>query len=136
MKARWFALLIPAALALGFAHDADAGGYGHKQGHYGYSQSHGYSYGGYRRHGYAPAYSHHNRGQYRPGYRHGYRSDYRSDYRPVYRAYRNGYRHGYRSAHPAYRYGYSKGRHHGHSRSYRSYRPHPYRGGITLHFGF
>ena len=72
MKARWFALLIPAALALGFAHDADAGGYGSKYGHYGHGQSHGYSYGAYRKHGYAPAYRHY-RGYYKPGYRSGHR---------------------------------------------------------------
>lgn len=127
MKARWFALLIPAALALGFAHDADAGGYGSKYGHYGHSQSHGYAYGGYREYGYAPAYRQY-RGHYKPGYRSGHRG-YRHGYR-------KGYGHGYRSAYPAYRHGYYEGRRHGYSRGYRSYQPHHYRGGVTLHFGF
>lgn len=127
MKARWFAfLMIPAALALGFAQDADAGGYGHKSGHYGHSPSYGYKYGGYRKYGHAPAYRHYNGGHYKPGYRSGHRG-YRHGYR-------KGYRHGYRSTYPAYRHGYYKGRKHGYSRSY--YRPYAYRGGITLHFGY
>ena len=133
MKARWFALLmVPAALAFGFAQDADAGGYGNKHGYYGQSQSHGYSHAGYRKHGYAPAYRHHNRSYYRPGYRSEYRG-YGKGYR---KGYREGYRHGYRSYSPVYRHGYRKGRHHGHSRSHRSYWPRHYRGGITLHFGY
>lgn len=115
MKTRWIALLIPAALALGFAQYADAGGYGNKHGHYGHSQSHGYSYGGYRKHGYAPGYRHSNRGHYRPAYP------------AVHR--------GFRLAHPAYRHGHHMRRSHHYFRGHPHYRPH-YRGGVTLHFGY
>jgi len=132
MKAKWFALLmVPATLAFGFALDADAGDYGNKHGYYGHSQSHRYNHGGYRKHGYAPAYGYYNRGHYKPGYRAAHRG-YRHGYR---KGYRKGYRHGYRSTYPAYRHGYYKGRSYGYSRGHRNHRPH-HGGGITLHFGY